>query len=52
MAHANIGFLLSTLDRKEEAIQELNAALNLKDQLPDKGERIVRALESLKPPQL
>ncbi len=50
-AHANLGFLLSTLDRKEEAIQELNAALNLKDQLPDKGERIMQALESLKTAQ-
>ena len=50
-AHANLGFLLSTLDRKEEAIQEFNTALNLKDQLPDKGERIILALESLKTSQ-
>jgi tetratricopeptide (TPR) repeat protein len=46
-AHANLGFLLSAIDRKEEAIQEFNTALNLKDQLPDKGERIIRALELL-----
>jgi len=51
MAHANLGFLLSTLDRKEEAIQEFNTTLNLKDQLPDKGERIMQALESLKTAQ-
>ncbi len=50
-AHSNLGFLLSTLDRKEEAIQEFNIALNLKDQLPDKGERIIQALESLKTAQ-
>ena len=50
-AHANLGFLLSTLDRKEEAIQEFNIALNLKDQLPDKGEEVIQALESLKTAQ-
>ena len=50
-AHANLGFLLSVIDRKEEAIQEFNTALNLKDQLPDKGERIMQALESLKTAQ-
>jgi tetratricopeptide (TPR) repeat protein len=47
-AHTNLGVLLSTLDREEEAIQEFNIALNLKDQLPDKGERIMQALEWLK----
>ena len=50
-AHANLGFLLSTLDREEEAIKEFNIALNLKDQLPDKGERIMQALEWLKTSQ-
>jgi len=47
-AHANLGFLLSAIYRKEDAIQEFNTALNLKDQLPDKGERIILALEPLK----
>jgi tetratricopeptide (TPR) repeat protein len=47
-AHANLGFLLSAIDRNEEAIQEFNTALNLKDQLPDKGEKVIQALESLK----
>ena len=47
-AHYNLGFLLSAIDRNEEAIQEFNIALNLKDQLPDKGERIIPVLESLK----
>ncbi|PXF59310.1 MAG: hypothetical protein C4B59_11665 [Candidatus Methanogaster sp.] len=50
-AHNNLGLLLSALDRKEEAILEFNTALNLKDQLPDKGERIRQALESLKTSQ-
>jgi tetratricopeptide (TPR) repeat protein/DNA-directed RNA polymerase subunit RPC12/RpoP len=46
-AHANLGTLLSASDRKEEAIQEFNTALNLKDQLMDKGEKIIQELESL-----
>ena len=50
-AHANLGFLLSAIDRNEEAIQEFNTALNLKDQLPDKGEKVMQALESLKTAQ-
>ena len=49
--HANIAFLLSAIDRNEEAIQEFNTALNLKDQLPDKGEEVIQALESLKTAQ-
>lgn len=51
MAHANLGIIISTSDRQEEAIQEFNIALNLKDQLPDKGERIIQLLESLKTSQ-
>ena len=47
-AHANLGFLLKRLKRNEESVQEFEMAIALKEQLPDKGERIMKILQEMK----
>ncbi|MCK5109076.1 MAG: tetratricopeptide repeat protein, partial [Methanosarcinales archaeon] len=46
-AHANLGFLYQRLGRREASLQEFEAALKLKDQLPDGGKRIAQIVEDL-----
>lgn len=46
-AHANLGFLYQRLERREASLQEFEAALKLKDQLPDGGKRITQIVEDL-----
>ncbi|MEA1894846.1 MAG: tetratricopeptide repeat protein [Euryarchaeota archaeon] len=46
-AHANLGFLLKRLKRSEECVQEFEMALASKEQLPDKGERIMKMLQEI-----
>lgn len=48
MAYANLGFLYTQLGKIKEAIEMFEKALKFKDNLPDKGERIIPALEELK----
>lgn len=47
-AHANLGFLLKRLKRGEESVQEFEMALASKEQLPDRGERIMKILQEVK----
>ncbi|MEA3281464.1 MAG: tetratricopeptide repeat protein [Euryarchaeota archaeon] len=47
-AHANLGFLLKRLKRSEESMQEFEMALASKEQLPDRGERIMKMLQEMK----
>jgi tetratricopeptide (TPR) repeat protein len=47
-AHANLGFLLKRLKRVEESAQEFEMALASKEQLPDRGERIMKMLQEMK----
>ncbi len=47
-AHANLGFLLKRLKRSEESVQEFEMALASKEQLPDRGERIMKILQEMK----
>jgi len=47
-AHANLGFLLKRLKRSEESVQEFEMALASKEQLPDRGERIMKMLQEIK----
>ena len=47
-AHANLGFLLKRLKRIGESMQEFEMALASKEQLPDKGERVMKMLQEMK----